>query len=260
MNTIDYFKLQAKNLFRDYKTKKPVFDGAIDDYLYEYDPKYFDIDSIVCDFDLNEDNFSLMKAQHIVAIMAGFEKWADFLKASATELAIAKLLFDNQNKFSLDDWYFFLDGTEELNNKVFDIEEQLVLLRDVFIKIETDHNTSSSYRLGSKKTYQIKETPRTNIEEVADVQITSLPLSKADRDEFIETANSIFETTLGRMEPHNPELTRKLWDAGEYVDNVLLTEGMLPISKSYALSLIDAFLVHHVLGLATQSDKMAAHT
>jgi len=44
MNPIAYFKLQAKNLFRDYKTKKPVFDKAINDYLYEYSSKYFDVE------------------------------------------------------------------------------------------------------------------------------------------------------------------------------------------------------------------------
>ena len=58
------------------------------------------------------------------------------------------------------------------------------------------------------------------------------------------------------MLPRNPEQTRKLWNAEDYVDN-MLTKDMLPISRDYALSLIDAFLVHHVLGLATQADEMA---
>lgn len=58
------------------------------------------------------------------------------------------------------------------------------------------------------------------------------------------------------MMPCNPELTRKLWNAEDYVDH-FLTEDMLPINRDYAMSLIDAFMVHHVLGLATQADKMA---
>lgn len=87
--------------------------------------------------------------------------------------------------------------------------------------------------------------------------ITSLPLSKADRAEFIEVANSVFESVMERIEPNNPELTRELWNATDYVDN-MLGQDMLPISKDYAMSLIDAFLVHHVIGLATEADKQAA--
>lgn len=150
MDTIQYFKLQAKNLLRDYKTKKPVFDEAINDYLYEYSPTYFDMDGIVCDFDINEERFSLMKAQHIIAIMAGFDKWADMLKASKAKLEIGKLLFDNQNKSSIDDWHFFLDGAEELSSTVFNTEDQLALFKDAFMKIDAHHNTPGNYLLGGK--------------------------------------------------------------------------------------------------------------
>ena len=153
MTPIAYFKLQAKNLLRDYKTKKPVFDEAINDYLYEYSPTYFDIDGIVCDYDINEEKFSLMKAQYIIALMAGFDKWADMLKASEAKLEIGKLLFDNQNKFSIDDWYFFLDGTEELNNKAFNTEDRLTLFKDVFIKIEAHHNPTGDYLLNKSQTF-----------------------------------------------------------------------------------------------------------
>jgi len=86
-------------------------------------------------------------------------------------------------------------------------------------------------------------------------EITALPLGKADRAEFVATANRVFETVLARMEPEHPEATRRLWSAEHYVDNLLLTEEMLPISRGYALSLIDAFLVHHVIDLAVQADK-----
>lgn len=89
------------------------------------------------------------------------------------------------------------------------------------------------------------------------VQITSLPLGAADRAEFIETANAVFEVVLDRIEAQDPEATRRLWDAGHYVDHVLLDDDMLPISRDYALSLIDAFLVHHVIDLAVQADEQA---
>lgn len=88
--------------------------------------------------------------------------------------------------------------------------------------------------------------------------IASLPLSAADRTEFIATANVVFETILDRIEPRNEPMTRALWDAGDYIDNHLLNDGMLPISRDYALSLIDAFLVHHVIALAVQADKLVA--
>ena len=88
-------------------------------------------------------------------------------------------------------------------------------------------------------------------------QITSLPLVGADRAEFVEAANHVFEAVLKRMGPQNPKAVRKLWNAEQYVDEGLLSDDMLPISRDYALSLIDAFLVHHVLGLVAQAEKQS---
>ena len=101
MNTIDYFKFQAKNLHRDFKTKNRVFGNVINDFLYEYSPKYFDIDQIVLDYNLNEEKFSLMNAQHVIADLTGFDKWTNLINASEDELELAKLLFDNQNIIDL---------------------------------------------------------------------------------------------------------------------------------------------------------------
>jgi len=258
MKPIEYFKLQAKNLFRDYKTKyvSQVYeDGG---KLYDYKPHYFDLNGIVVDYDIDEENFTLMKAQHIIAYLVGFRKWIDLIKASEVELELAKLLFDNQHKISIDDWDIYMEITERDNQTTFNAEDRLEIFKQVFVNVEGHDNPFGDYRLSPNR-------PRTTINEKLqqspkakpDIQITSLPLNKTDRKEFIEATNSVFETVMWRMEPRNPELTRKLWDAANYVDNILLTEDMLPISKSYALSLIDAFLVHHVLGLATQADKMA---
>ena len=61
MTHTDFFKLQAKNLFKDYQTKKKSSEAAIGDY--QYDPKYFDIEEIILYFDIDEVDFSLMKAQ-----------------------------------------------------------------------------------------------------------------------------------------------------------------------------------------------------
>lgn len=91
-----------------------------------------------------------------------------------------------------------------------------------------------------------------------DTKITSLPVSPADRAEAIEIANYTFEKVFDRIEPENPTATRALWDAEDYVDNRWLDEGMLPIDRHYALSSIEAFLVHHVVDLAVQADKKSA--
>ena len=46
MTPIDYFKLQAKNLLKDYQTKTPYID-EVDGLSYSsYSPKYFDIEPV----------------------------------------------------------------------------------------------------------------------------------------------------------------------------------------------------------------------
>lgn len=134
MNTIDYFKLQAKNLHKDFKTKTLVFDKTINDFLYEYTPKYFAIDAIVLDFELNEENFSLMNAQHLIAHIVGFDKWATLLKASASELELSKLLFDNQDKIDLISWNDYIAYSESLSQTKFDSDLRLVIFKEVVLE------------------------------------------------------------------------------------------------------------------------------
>jgi hypothetical protein len=149
MTHIKYFKLQAKNLFKDYKTKSPHFDNAIDDYLYEYNPKYFDIEEIILAYDLDEDDFTLMNAQHIIARIVGFSKWTDLLKASEIELELAKLLFDNQHKISVDDWQMYIARAERDNNQGFDPESRLGIFKHVFLNGNFE-NHIVDYRLNKK--------------------------------------------------------------------------------------------------------------
>lgn len=61
-----------------------------------------------------------------------------------------------------------------------------------------------------------------------------------------------------QVKPDNPKDTRALWDAEDFVDNHHLSADMLPIDREYAWSLIEAFLVHHVIDLALHADNMAA--
>lgn len=86
--------------------------------------------------------------------------------------------------------------------------------------------------------------------------ISALPLTEPDRSEFIEIANVAFERVVDRIEPKNRKLTRALWSPAHYIDHILLTPEMLPISRKYALSLIDAFLVHHVIDLTLEADNI----
>tara|TARA_R110000787_G_scaffold178905_1_gene290669 strand:- start:244 stop:711 length:468 start_codon:yes stop_codon:yes gene_type:complete len=99
--------------------------------------------------------------------------------------------------------------------------------------------------------------PKPTVQPKTGSQITSLPFDDAYRKEAIELANSTFEMVMRRIEPDNPKETRALWDAEVYVENHHLSDDMLPIDSEYALSLIEAFLVHHVIDLAVQADGMA---
>lgn len=152
MNTIDYFKLQAKNLHRDFKTKTPVFDKTISDFLYDYSPKYFKIYDIVLDFDIDEENFSLMNAQHVIANIAGFEKWATLLKASASELELSKLLFNHQDKIDLISWNDYITYSESLSQTEFDTElkveifKEVVLERNIFDDVIDGYLLKNDYR------------------------------------------------------------------------------------------------------------------
>jgi hypothetical protein len=226
MTPVDYFKLQAKNLFRDFKTQ------------------------------FDEEDFSLMKAQHLLATMLGFKKWPDLLNASEVELELAKLRFDNQDRISLDEWAEGVTEIEAENNFTFDAQGRLDYFKHG-LSVPGGHGLfDKDYRLSPAQRRAYNEPPRPAPKADPGPQITSLPLSKADHAEFVKAANGVFEAVVKRVEPNNPAQTRKLWDAEDYVNN-MLTDDMLPISKDYALSLIDAFLVHHVIGLAVEADKRA---
>ena len=89
MNYIEFFKLQAKNLLRDYKTQEVYQDGEFE--LFRYKPKYFDVEaifgdfgnlrSIFADYYCDETDFKLGNVQHIIALLVGFDKWSDLINA-----------------------------------------------------------------------------------------------------------------------------------------------------------------------------------
>lgn len=135
MNKISYFKLQAKNFLRDFKTQKKDQEG-----IYFYSPKFFkDINDIIVAFDIDEDNFTLMNAQYIISNLAGFDKWSDLLEASPEALELGELLFNNRNNGGdvdlTEDWnmYLAMNGFQD-----FDDASKLEIFNIVFLEQPVD--------------------------------------------------------------------------------------------------------------------------
>lgn len=148
MTQIEFFKLQAKNLFRDFKTQTQYVDKeSYSGYSYSYSPKYFDVDSLFLDYNVDEDNFTLMKAQHLIARLVGFYKWTDLINASEFELELSKLLFDHQDKVSFDDWDIYITGTERENNTIIDPEFRVEIFKQVFATQSGHVSLFPDYRL-----------------------------------------------------------------------------------------------------------------
>jgi hypothetical protein len=148
MTHIEFFKLQAKNLFKDYKTKTLVFDNELNVFYYDYSPKYFDIVGIMLYHqDIDEDDFTLMNAQHIIATIAGFSKWTNMLNSSEAELELGKLLFDNQDKISAEEWFYYIKGIELENNTVIDADFRLEIFKQAFVDVEEHESMFPDYRL-----------------------------------------------------------------------------------------------------------------
>ncbi len=257
MNHIDFFKLQAKNLRRDYKTQKTVLDDDGESYS-EYEPKFFDIDAIFEDYEIDNEDFSLMNAQHLVAKMLRFNKWPDLINATKPELELAKLKFVNQNKIPLIEWDIQVADIEREHHIVFDPEDELDYYKHCLSHYDESVIFYPTYLLEKSLVEMAdneSDAPHIVYDPETNVKITSLPLSAEDRAEFIEEANSEFDRIAERMEPQNPKQTRELWDVESYVDE-LFNEIILPIDRDYALSLVGAFLVGHVANLAAQADEM----
>lgn len=134
MNPIHFFKLQAKKLHRDFKTQTPLVDKTISGFQYEYSPKYFQIYDIISDFDIDEENFTLMNAQHVIAKITGFDKWGTLIKASPAELELAKLLFEHQDKIDLISWNDYIADSQSMNEIELEAEIQVEIFKQVVIE------------------------------------------------------------------------------------------------------------------------------
>lgn len=146
-----YFKSQAKKLFKDYETRESYIDPIINCQMYQYHPKYFDIDGVIDAYDIDEENFSLMKAQHIIAQMVGFRKWDELNQATEKVLELAQLLFENQHKINIEDWKMYVDNICRENNCTLEADEQISILKKVFLEVDDIYSGFPSFLLKHKQ-------------------------------------------------------------------------------------------------------------
>lgn len=156
MYHIEYFKLQAKNLLKDFKTR--YFNP--EEGFYEYHPKFFDIAGIFLYLEINDDksnfSFTLMNAQHVIAQLAGFSSWNDLLKATSPELELAHLLFDNAHKISLEEWEWYVADAESMNHTKFSDETKLEIFKQVFLESDEHRSYQIPYRIDLEKKFYTK--------------------------------------------------------------------------------------------------------
>lgn len=87
MTHIDYFKLQAKNLFKDWKNREQkLFVYDIRELFRLYDVK-------------PTEEPTLMKAQHLLAQVLGRDKWSDLLHEPEEKLAYTRAILEQENSF-----------------------------------------------------------------------------------------------------------------------------------------------------------------
>jgi hypothetical protein len=256
MTPIEYLKLQAKNLHKDFKTQTSSFDPKLGRNVYDYNPRYFKFDLLVNDFNIDEEKFKLGNAQHVIAKLCGLIKWTDLLRASSAKIELSILLYTNMDKVEVRDWDEYVSRIETENKVKLDDDFKLQIFKEVFVEREQDIYYDD-YRLSKDEETEIEWEHDDPVSSVHTAKISSLPLNKDDREELITVANQVFERIFERIEPDNPKLTRSLWNAGRYIDEELLSPNMLPIDRDYALSLIDSFLVGYVIQLAAQADDQA---
>lgn len=266
MTIIDSFRLHAKNLHRDYKTQTTYFDQDAGRDCFRYEPKFFDIDAILLDFDIPEEKFTLNNAQHVISKLAGFKNWPQVAGASEPELQLAKLLFDNMHKISAEEWTWYIFGAESDNRMEFDAEMRLDIFRQVFAEVDGHQSEQMDYRLErifipinevkKQKQPRARQLPNKGTKKVK--KISKLPIKGNDRKKFLAAADESFDYVLPRLEPRYPQIIRAIWNAEFFVDQLLIKPDMIPIDIDYALSLIEAFLVHHVMDLAQEAEIRAS--
>lgn len=138
MTAIEYLKLQAKNLHKDFKTRNSTFDPKMGHHVYEYFSKFFRIEDMIDDLDIDEENFKLGNAQHIIAKLCGLKKWSVVAKASPAVLELSILLYNNMDRVQVWEWDNYVSGIERENNIKLDDEFKLQIFKEMFLENEQD--------------------------------------------------------------------------------------------------------------------------
>lgn len=141
MDNIIFFKKEAKKLFKDFKTLEWEWDEVVDDYLATFKPNFFDIDEIFLSLGIEYEelkSMTLMKSQHILAVLLGFESWSDLINSDKYRLEIAKIIFQNQDKVSWEDWSIHMDIVRSADPiHEFNYEQELELLEVMLPNFDT---------------------------------------------------------------------------------------------------------------------------
>ena len=72
------------------------------------------------------------------------------MKASETELELARLLFDYQDKIDLEDWRMYIAGAEFDNKTTFNTGERIEIFKNVFANVDGHSNPFGDYRLDKR--------------------------------------------------------------------------------------------------------------
>ena len=83
----------------------------------------------------------IMKAQHFIACLLGFEKWSDLINAPEKEQELVMLLF--KNKMNIEEWKLYVRDIETSNNVTFEFDSQIELVNNNFIERDSIFNHPS---------------------------------------------------------------------------------------------------------------------
>lgn len=109
MQSIEYFKKQAKQLFKQFEMKEPLAIARVEIHINDIS------------------NVSLMKIQHVIALEFGFEKWNDIISTSETARKLAIVM----NRIpDLSDFGFGIYNMEKMNraNSAIKLAEERAIL------------------------------------------------------------------------------------------------------------------------------------
>lgn len=153
----DYFKSQSKKLFKDWEThtKRKDKNGLIH---FVYHANFFNIKSIfkLYAFDQkDEETFSLMKAQHLIAQMLGFDKWETLINASDKEQELAYIILKNcHDSKTLTFWWCTFNDCDLEN---FTLDEQIQIAKNSFEGIEDTELFGETKNITLKEQAGIKQ-------------------------------------------------------------------------------------------------------